>query len=301
MVISDNWAELLDPGLRKIYDKHLKQYADYLAKIYNVQSSKKAAEYNLGSGELGTLDEWTATGNQVSYEDINKGYKSTYTHKKYSKGFKVERELVEDDLYNEVQKKPRKLARSVYYTRQIHAASVFNNAFNASYLGPDAKPLCSASHPTGPNNTGTTYSNVATTALDATAVETDRVNSMGWKDDKGNMLVVNLDTLIVPRNLRKAALIVADSDKEPDTSDNNVNVWKGALKVIEWPFLTDSNNWFFADGERMKEFLNWFDRRKPTLEADRANFNDESAAWKTVGRWSYGWDDWSWLIGHNVA
>lgn len=300
MLISSNWAELLDPGLRKLFDKHMGTLRDYLPTIYNVENSTKAAEYNLGFGALGTMDEWTSTGSQVSYEDIQKGFKSTYTHKKYSKGVKIERELVDDDQYGEIRKRIRTLTQSVWYTRQVHGASVFNNAFSAAYKGPDVLPLCHTAHPVAPDS-ATTYSNAGTLALTAANVETVRTNMLQWTDDKGNLLAVNPDTLIVPPALRKAALVISDSPLEPSTSNNDVNIWKGSLTVIEWPFLTDTNAWFMVDNARMKQFLNWFDRRVPSLEADRANFDDESAAWKTVGRWSYGWDDASWIYGNNPS
>lgn len=296
MMIRDNWPELLEPGLRRIFDKHLEQKRDYIPVIYNVQTSRKAQETSLGVGSLGLMDEWTATGNMVSYEDINKLFKSTYVHMKYSKGITIERELLEDDQYNEIAKRVRRLAQSVWYTRQVHAASVFNNAFSPSHLGPDAKPLCAPDHPVAPGST-TTYSNADTLPLTADNLELVRTRMKSWTDDKGNLLAIDPDTLIVPTALRKAALVIADSEKEPDTADNNVNIWKGSVRVIEWDFLKNPKAWFVVDSSRMKNFLNWFNRRQPVLERDRDDFDTEAAKWKTVGRWSFGWDDPSFVYG----
>lgn len=306
MLISSNWADLLDPGLRKLYDKHIGQLKDNIPALFNVEKSTKAAEYNLGFGALGTMDEWSSTGSQVSYEDIAKGYKSTYTHKKYSKGVKVERELVDDDQYGEIKKRVRNLAQSVWYTRQTQAAGVFNGAFTGvgidgrPMVGPDGLPLCSAAHPVAPSS-ATTYANAGVRALTADNVEATRTAMLTWQDDKGNLLAMNPDCIVVPPSLRKAALVIADSPQEPSTTNNDINIWKGSLMVIEWPFLTDTNAWFMCDKQRQSQFLNWYDRRVPSLEADRANFDDESAAWKTVGRWSFGWDDASFIYGNNPS
>lgn len=303
MMISDNWAELLLPGLRKIYDKHQKQLKDYVPALYNVEKSTKAQEFTLGTGSLGLMQEWNKSGRQVAYEDIDKGFKQTYTHKKYSLGLEIERELVEDDQYAEIKKKTRKLSNSVYYTRQYYAASTFNNAFSSSHKGPDGVALCAANHPTGPDS-GKTWSNVgsgADWALNADNVEKVRNLMMAWTDDKGNLLAINPDTLIVPPALRKAALVIADSDKEPDSIENNVNIWKGSVDVIEFPFLTNSTAWFMTDRSRMKEFLTWFDRRIAKLEQDRENFDTEVAKYKTVSRFSFGWDDASFIFGSKVA
>ncbi len=296
MMISEGWDELMLPGLRTIFNKHLKKKKDYVGELYTVENSTKQAEYNMGTGSLGIMDEWGSSGNQVSYEDVNKGYKATYMHKKYSKGLTLERELVEDDQYGEIKKRVRLLTQTVYYTRQYYGALTFNQAFNATYAGPDGVALCSASHPNSPED-ATVQSNAATYVLNATNLETARNAMKGWKDDKGNLLAVNPDTLIVPPALRKAALVIADSTGEPDVTDNNVNVWKGSVNVIEFDFLTSATAWFLVDKERMAAFLHWYDRRIAKLEMDKENFNSEVGAYKVVSRFSKGHDDWSWCLG----
>lgn len=296
MMISDNWDELMLPGLRTIFNQQIKKSKDFVGELFTVEKSTKQAEYNQGIGSLGMMDEWGASNNQVSYEDVNKGYKATYLHKKYSKGLTLERELVEDDQYGEIKKRVRLLTQSVYFTRQYYGALLFNEAFNATYAGPDAVALCSASHPYSPSD-ATVQSNAGTGALNATNLETARTAMMGWKDDKGNLLVVEPDTLIVPPALRKAALVIADSNGEPDVSDNNINIWKGSVDVIEFKFLTSSTAWFLADRQRMKAFLHWYDRRIAKLEMDKENFNSEVGAYKVVSRFSRGFDDWSFIYG----
>lgn len=296
MMISDNWDELMLPGLRTIFNQQIKKSKDFVGELFTVEKSTKQAEYNQGIGSLGMMDEWEASNNQVSYEDVNKRYKATYLHKKYSKGLTLERELVEDDQYGEIKKRVRLLTQSVYFTRQYYGALIFNEAFNATYAGPDAVALCSASHRHSPSD-ATVQSNAGTGALNATNLETARTAMMGWKDDKGNLLVVEPDTLIVPPALRKAALVIADSNGEPDVSDNNINIWKGSVDVIEFKFLTSSTAWFLADRQRMKAFLHWYDRRIAKLEMDKENFNSEVGAYKVVSRFSRGFDDWSFIYG----
>lgn len=296
MMISDNWDELMLPGLRTIFNQQIKKSKDFVGELFTVEKSTKQAEYNQGIGSLGMMDEWEASNNQVSYEDVNKRYKATYLHKKYSKGLTLERELVEDDQYGEIKKRVRLLTQSVYFTRQYYGALLFNEAFNATYAGPDAVALCSASHRHSPSD-ATVQSNAGTGALNATNLETARTAMMGWKDDKGNLLVVEPDTLIVPPALRKAALVIADSNGEPDVSDNNINIWKGSVDVIEFKFLTSSTAWFLADRQRMKAFLHWYDRRIAKLEMDKENFNSEVGAYKVVSRFSRGFDDWSFIYG----
>ena len=286
MMQSANWQEFLLPTLRKVFEKHIGQMKDFIPTFYTVESSSKAQEFMHGIGSMGQMDKWEDSGGQVSYETVDKGYKATWTHDKWSKGLRIERELLDDSLYAEVKNRTKTLADSVYYTRQAHAVLPFNNCL--SVIGPDSVALASASHPLGPNN-ATTWSNYATsTTLNADNVETVRNAMKDWVDDKGNPLLINPDTIIVPKALRKAALVVADTDKEPDSTDNNVNIWKGSVNVIEWDFLSSASTWFMVDMNRMKRFLYWFERRKPTLAQDKEDFDTEVAKYKVVGRWSYG-------------
>ena len=302
MLLEENWPELLQPDLRVIFDKHSKKYQDFIPEIANADVSTKYQEFNLGLGELGTMDPWSG---QVSYEDFNKGFKSTYTHQKYSKGISIERELLEDDMYNAIKQRVQKLSYSVYYTRQTQFASIFNGAFSGAgwrgqpLLGPDSVSLCNASHPIMPNSS-TYLNNLGTLQLTANNLEQTRTNMKQWVDDKGNILMINPDTLIVPPSLRKTAMIIAETDEEPETTDHGVNVWHGILKVIEVPFINFSASWFVVDSERAKLYLNWFDRRKPDFD-DKVEFDSEAAKYKTVGRWSYGWDDPSWIYGHYLG
>lgn len=286
MMQSSNWQEFLLPTLRKIIDKHIGQLPDYVPMMYTIESSTKAQEFIHGIGSAGTMKKWEDTGRQVHYEDIYKGYKATWTHDKWTNGLVIERELLEDALYPEVKGRTKALADSIYFTRQEHAVKPFNECLTT--IGPDGVALASTSHPLGRNN-ASTWSNYATnTELSADNVEEIRKESKTWKDDKGNKLLIKLDTLIVPTKLRKAAKVIADTDKEPDTADNNVNIWKGAVNVIEWDFLEEDDMWFFVDMNRMKRFLFWFERRKPSIEQDKEDFDTEVAKYKVVGRWSLG-------------
>lgn len=299
MIISDNWGELLLPGLRSIFEKQIKKGKDFIPLLFNVENSTKAQEFSLGTGELGLMDDWETSGGKISYEDFNKGFKSTYTHRKYSKGIQIERELLDDDQYATIKKRVRKLATVGFNTTQAHAASLFNNATSGGYLGPDEKPLCATDHPIAPGSSAT-WSNLGTYTLDAENVENTRTAMKGWKDDKGNPIDINPDTIIVPTALRKTAMIIAETAEEPFTTDHGINIWKGNLDVIEWHRLDDTNGWFIADMERMKLFLNWYWRRKLDFK-DKVEFDDEVSKYAVLGRWSWGWDDPSFIYYNNPS
>lgn len=300
MIIPDNWAELLTPGLRFHFSQAMQDQEDTVRELYDVQKSTRAQETALETGSLGLMDLWDGS---TSYEDFEKGFKTTWTHKKYSKGIQINREMLEDDQYTAIKDKVKELAEVASYTRQYYGASLFNNAFSGgAYALADGVALCSNSHPVLPGS-ATVNDNLFALTLDSDNLETIRTHMMtNWKDDKGKNILINPSklALVVPPNLRKAALAIADSDKEPDVTDNNVNVWKGSIKVIEWNMLTDSNAWFVLELSRMKRLLKWFDRRALDF-SNHIEFDTEVAKYRVINRFSFGAASWSWICGSNPS
>src|SRR4030042_1396343 len=99
-----------------------------------IESAVSGFSLLVQTSELGPLD----------YEDPNQMYRTQYTHLKYTKGFKVSQELVEDDQHNVIRAMPEALGKAAKRTTEYYAASVFNNGFSTSYTSyGDAKPLFS--------------------------------------------------------------------------------------------------------------------------------------------------------------
>jgi phage major head subunit gpT-like protein len=248
------------------------------------------------------MGNWKPYKGSIEYDDIDQGYKTTITHEEYVQGFKIERKLVEDDQYGLFRDRPAELAMSAMRTRETHAASVFNNAFSSSYLGGDGMPLVYDSHPASPANTSSTQDNEGTLSLSYANVETVRQLMRAWKDDRGNLIPVNPDTLIVPAELEKTAFEIVRTANVPDTTDYKANFVAGFIRqTIVWDYLTDANAWFVVDSMRMKQALKWIDRVPLEFALDpTSNFRLESR-WRGYMRYSYGWKDWRWIYGNNPS
>ena len=104
-----NFGDLLEPGFRQIYDNRYKEIPQVFPMIFHVESSIKQDEKDSAVSGFGYFAE-TAEGAQVNYEDPVQMYPTTYTHKKYTKGFKISEEMYEDDLYRIMNRKPDQLA-----------------------------------------------------------------------------------------------------------------------------------------------------------------------------------------------
>uniref|UniRef100_A0A6M3IEP6 Putative capsid protein n=1 Tax=viral metagenome TaxID=1070528 RepID=A0A6M3IEP6_9ZZZZ len=294
MILSENWAQAMLPTLREIYRLGADKEKDYIAAICGRKSSKLQRETTLGIGARGLMKKWNDVGRTTPYADTEKGHETTYIHEKYVDGASIDRDWVEDNQYDKIEREVRNLRREGHNTQQHHFASMFNNAFSAiaGYTLADGKPLASATHTYNAAGTGGAFSNYAALALNSDNLETVRTAVVtGWKDDQGNLL--NTDAgdlmLLVPTALRKTALVIADSDGEPDIADNNVNVWKGSIDVMECPRLTDTTSWFVIVKNAARDLCHWYDRR-PLGFSSTVHFDTEAALYRIIGRWSYGSD-----------
>ena len=299
-MISEQWAELLEPGLRTLFEIQRTALVaeSRVPLLFNIQTSNKAAEHNLGIGGFG---DWKEYKGRVEYDQFEKGFQTNYTHIEFIDGFKVARSLVDDDLYNVINPMPRGLAMAGMRKREKDAASVFNNAFSASYVGGDSVALCSASHPYSPSN-ATVQGNAGTTALSYDAVEATRKLMRAYKDDRGELVPISPDTLVVPPGLEETAWTVFNTVNKPGTANNDGNFVRSKLnKVIVWDYLSDTNNWFMVDSMLAKMYLNWFDRVPMEFAMDPTSDFSLEARFRGYMRYSYGWDDWRWIYGHNVS
>jgi phage major head subunit gpT-like protein len=296
VIASENFGYLLDPGLRKIFMDEYTLPEGQLDNLYGIEKSNKATEYDLGIGGMNDLEEFTGT---IPYGDFSQQYRTSYTHKEWVKGIKVERKLVDDDLYSIINKRPQALAMVAKRTREKHGASVFNSAFNTSvFAGGDGLALCASAHTRV--GTATTVGNSGTTALSSTAVEATRLLMRQFTDETDNLLVARGDTLLVPPALEESAWEIVTSSGKLGTADNDPNFNKGRYKVIVWDYLTDSNNWFMIDSRMSKLFLKWFNRIPVEFNKDK-DFDTYISKWSVYTRYGYGFSDWSWVYGHAVT
>lgn len=101
MMITGNFADILNPAMRSIYDQVFKDYVEEYSKVFSVDNSDRHYEKfssATGFGMAADVDE----GTEIPYDDIAQGYDVTFEHKKIAKGFIVSRELMEDENLSSV-------------------------------------------------------------------------------------------------------------------------------------------------------------------------------------------------------
>ena len=178
--VSENFADLIEPGLRKIFTEQYNQIPEMYQSIFNVNTTDKPYEKDSSVGAFGDMEPFTGT---ITYDEVYQGYDVKYEFAEFARGFKVERKLYDDDMYNIINRKPAGLSLSAKRTKEKYAASVFNNAFTGSGTitvsgltilnNTEALSLCNGSHTSTASST--TQSNSGTTALSPSAVEATRI------------------------------------------------------------------------------------------------------------------------------
>lgn len=294
MLTRSQASDLLEPGLREVYDDAFGEEALVYPRIFNINTSEKQDETDTGftGFKLHTIKTENAS---LDYDDPIQMYDVTYVHDEYALGFKVSEVLWEDDQYNVIKRKAAQLGRSARRTQETSAANVFNRAFNSSYLGGDAQELVSTSHPR--SDGGSSQSNASSTGITLTDanLETGRIAVREQYDDRGLVIQVNADQIVVPVNLEKTAEILVGSNLRSGTADNDLNFYRGKFDIIAWEYYTNNNTaWFLLDRSQKK--LNWFWRVRNQFKNDNA-FDTGALLFKSRMRYSVGWSDWRGVWG----
>ena len=301
VMIKEGWANALEPGIREWFFLGAQRRPSLISTMFNVMSSQKDAEYMVGIGAI-PPDAWNdfSKSGRVPSVSFDQGYKSTFRHTTYLVELPIQQELIEDNLYGQIIDAAQSLGDSAQLKRETDAASIFVNAFTSTYTGPDGVSLCNDSHPGSPENTGYTQDNNFALSLTRDNVKTVREAMQGFKDDKGNLLAVTPDTLLVPPGLEDDALVIAQSVLDPTSANNAINPQRGRFKVVTWHYLTDTNAWFMLDSVLMKRSLIWFDRVPMDVVLDRVE-QRAYAYYNARMRYSYGWRDWCFVAGSNPS
>ena len=292
MANTDNFGDLLEPGLRKIFDDKFKEIPEVYSSIFHVENSVHDSERDSAITGFSLLEE-TAQEAPIQYEDPVQMYDVSYVHKKYTKGFRVSEELMEDDRYSVIKKKPAALAAACRRTSEFLAANVFNNGFSSG-TGGDGKYLFSVSHPRADAGTAQSNASGSGITLTETNLNTAILAMRSQLDDKGMKIGMKADTLLVGPALLKTAMEITNSGMRSGTADNDLNYYKGMLKVVDWDWLSSSTSWYLIDSSQHE--LNYFWRIRPEFKQDTA-FTTGVALFKARMRCSMGWSDWRGVWG----
>jgi phage major head subunit gpT-like protein len=302
---STGFPDVLDARFAKIFHDRYTQLKDeidtFFTKVGPGDTPQKQDYRTSSIGTFGDISEFTGT---INYQEVAQGYDGTITPKEYAGGFQVERKLFDDDLTGIMDGKAKGLATAYQRTRQKHAAQWANNAFSVdgtwnSYT--EAVALCSNSHTTTSGaSTSSGFDNLNTGALNSVTLAAARIAMVNFRGDQAERIQVMPSMILIPPDLYQIAHETIESAGVPEDASNASNVHHGKYRIVEWNYLTDTNNWFLIDETMMKDAMFWFERT-PYEFAMVEDFDTLVGKWRLYGRYGHGHADWRWILGSSVS
>jgi hypothetical protein len=282
--------ELL-PGLNALFGLEYARYGEEHKEIYETETSERSFEEETKLSGFSAAPV-KAEGSAIAYDNAQEAWTTRYNHETIALGFSITEEAIEDNLYDSLSARYTKgLARAMAYTKQVKAAAVLNNGFNAAYTGGDGVSLFSTAHPL---ISGGTNSNTPSTQADLneTSLEAAVIQIAGWTDERGLLIAAKPKKLVVPPALMFVATRLLETELRVSTADNDINALKnngsipGGYTVNH--FLTDTNAWFLTTDvpNGMKHFV-----RTPLQNSMDGDFDTGNVRYKARERYSFGWSD----------
>ena len=281
----------LEPGLNALFGLEYDRYENQHTEIFDEESSDRAFEEEVMLGGFANAAV-KPEGQGIVYEDAQETFTARYTHETVALAFSLTEEAVEDNLYDKISTRYTKaLARSMANTKQIKAANILNNAFNASFAGGDGKELCATDHPT---LSGDQKNELSTAAdLNETSLEQMLIDIADMKDERGLKIALQGVKMIIPVQLQFVAERLMKSAGRVGTADNDINAVRNMGMVPQGyvvnNFLTDTDAFFIKTDSPngLKHFV-----RAPIRTAMEGDFDTGNVRYKARERYSFGFSDW---------
>lgn len=268
IISKENFADFLETNFQKVNEDLMKQAVQGL-QLYSEESTNLDHVKSTALVGLGTVPA-SRDAENLPVDTPIQGFDNTITPETFRLGLRIEERLRETAQYGLISKLQKGLMQAGRDTIEYHAALPFNTSFAAS-AGPfkcadglglfddTARPL---------ENGAGTWTNVETAAaLTQNSLELMDVNFAKTVNGRGLLRPLAMKYLVVPRNLRRKALELTQSDKRPEDNLNAKNIFNGSFDVIVWDYLTDTNGWFGTiDMSDVNYQLRWVWGAKPAVK-----------------------------------
>jgi phage major head subunit gpT-like protein len=281
----------LIPGLNALFGLEYKKYAEEHKEIYETESSDRSFEEETKLSGFGAAPV-KAEGAAMQYDTAQEAYTSRYTHETVVLGFAITEEAMEDNLYASLSSRYTKaLARAMAHTKQVKAASILNNGFDAAFPGGDGVSLFNTSHPLVGGGVNANRPAVGVD-LNETSLENAVIQISQWTDERGLLIAARPVKAIVPPQLMFVMERLMKTELRTGTADNDTNALRTMGAIPQGyrvnHYLTDPNAWFL--GTDVPNGLKHFNRVSMKTGTD-GDFDTGNMRYKARERYSFGWSD----------
>ena len=243
------FAELLWPGIKKIFGDSYDNWPTEWTKMVDIVDSDKQFEKYQGLtnfGLAGVKDQ----GAGIPYRDRYQGFPKEIQNVFYGIGTTITYEMMRFEQYGKFNNISEKLGESVRKTEETVVANLLNNGFSTAAtptLTADGLSLLNASHLLVADSA--TQRNTPATASDLSqsALEQMYIDIGNWVDDHNLPLMARAVRLIVPVESQHLARKILETEYKVDSGDNTINPISNSrmpLDMLVSHYLTDTDAWF---------------------------------------------------------
>jgi hypothetical protein len=123
------------------------------------------------------------------------------------------------------------------------------------------------------------------------------MTSTNNRNERGEIVAIKPDTLIVPSTLHFTSKTILESEKIVGSANNDINVAQNLVKPLEWQYLTNTGGWFLSKAKAGKVF---YERKSPVIDFFQDDFSKKYYA--TIDtRFGAGITNWRFDVASNIA
>lgn len=290
---------LLEPKLSNIWHEGYPKRSVEYTSFVNVRATKKATVTDFKLTDFGTL-RLKGEGENLIYDDPLFGQQKAYIPVRKALGYKITQEMIDHELYGQVEKFENALMDSAIDDQEVTAALLLNNGFGTtdadgfSAAGFDGLALFSTAHTRLDGgavlrNRPSTDINLGVGSLQGALQDFHTQNL----SDRGRPLNIAAKLLIVGPGDMFTARELLQSEYKPGTANNEINaIREDGLSFMVSHRLTDANMWALFGNQHDCNFIWDTKPRGGMLDSGDEAFDAEVIKRKVVQGYVVGHGEW---------
>ena len=259
MLTKGDIPKLLLAGMKTNFMKAFEVAQKEHLSVSTVIRSGKSSETYPWLGAVPMMGEWKDE--RIPQAMLEHNF--TIANRDFEASIAVDRNAIEDEQYGQIEVRVKELAtEAVRFFDELAftlmgqgtstsgtAGTIYDGVTLTAY---DGKAFFATDHSEGDSGT---QANRGSSALSASALQAAITAMKKFKNDKGKPAHVRPNLLTVPNDLEWEAKELLNSQYYPEegTTTNKlaVNVLKGSLNLLVNDYLTDTDNWYIFDTNRV--------------------------------------------------
>lgn len=258
MLTQSDIPNLMNPAIKatffEAYDAALQASGDWQQICTVVPSTTDTESYGW-LGALASMAEWKDERKPQSLSEFSYSLKNV----PYEATIGVDKDALADDQFGQIKLRIQGLAQEAARYKESLVMNALESAITA--LAYDGVAVC-ANNRTAIGDSGAIDNLDTGTALTAANLEAAIIKMMAYKDDRGKLMGIVPDTLVVsPTKAMEAAMILGSTYQAEVANTNQYRQFasnpfmlipQGKLKLIVTPYIsTTAARWFLLDTKRM--------------------------------------------------